>query len=166
MAPGIGLPPSQGSRVARRTSERIVVALGDACGTTLRFAFAGLIACLLVALLAFLHLLHLLGHALHAAAETFERAPLRIDGLAILPLAEGAFGLPHGLLGVAEALLVLHALTLHPALEFAQPLPQGLLTLAQALSERILLRTGPPCSPFSACSWSSPCSPFWPCWPL
>ena len=105
----------------------------------------------LLPLLALLHLLHLLGHALHASAQAFESAALGIDRFAVLPLAERALGLAHGVLGVPETLLVLHSLALHPPLQFAQALPQGLLPLAQTLALLLLVPCSP-LSPFSACS--------------
>src|SRR4029453_8865403 len=123
--------------VAHRAAQGIVVALAGLL-VALGVALAGLIAGLFVPLaVALLHLLHLLGHALHAAAQTFERPPLRIDSRAILALTQGAFSLAHGLLGIAQALLALHAHALHPPLQFLQPFAEGLLPLPQA--ERILI---------------------------
>src|SRR5205085_4668199 len=112
---------------ARRAAERVVVAL--ACpAAALRRAVARHVAGLLGAVALAHHLLHLLGHALHAALQPFERAALRIDRLAFLPLAELPFRLAHRLLGIREPLLALHAHAAHAPLQLLQPLAQGLLT--------------------------------------
>jgi hypothetical protein len=87
-------------------------------------------------------LLHGLRHALRAAAQGLERAPLRIDRTVGIAVAELALGVAHGLAGAAE---LIHALTTlltfalllaEPALaqlfeQFLQLLAQCLLVLSQ-----------------------------------
>lgn len=92
---------------------------------------AGLAALLLLAL-------HLLRHIAAAAAQAFKGAPLCINGLAFLALAERVFCIAHGLLGIVEALFALHALLLHPALQGVELFAQLTLALAKLIALLVL----------------------------
>ena len=150
--PSIGEVP-----VAGGAAQGIVVVLGR-LALTPRVALARLVAGLLILAVALLHLLHLLGHALHAAPQVLEGATLGIHRGAVLALADGVLGLPHGLLRVAEPALVLHAHAAHLVLQLPQPIPQRLLALPEA--ERPCC---PPCSPLLAVLGLLLASPCWPC---
>ena len=92
---------------------------------------AGLAALLLLAL-------HLLRHIAAAAAQALKGAPLCINSLAFLALAERVFCIAHGLLGIVEALFALHALLLHPALQGVELFAQLTLALAKLIALLVL----------------------------
>ncbi len=79
-------------------------------------------------------LLKLLGEALGALAHGVEGAALAVDGAVRIALAERAFGVAHGLVGLAERVIALTlALTLAGLLALAL-LPLSLLTLPLLLA--------------------------------
>ncbi len=80
---------------AQRPAERIGLLLGTRLAETAGLAGAHTHAHHAL-------LLHLLGEVLSAAPQRIERAALRADGAVRIALAELAFGLPHGVAGLAE----------------------------------------------------------------